>query len=115
MALADQIAVFLVGLVIGGIGIYIGARAVTGADGYRHAIVTALIGALVWAIFGIIPIIGPVLALLAWIAVINARYEGGWVDAVLIGLTAWLSTLVILYILTILDITAFQAVGIPEA
>ncbi|WP_339105634.1 hypothetical protein [Haloterrigena salinisoli] len=111
--------VFIVSLLIGALGIYIGARVIVGSDDYDHAIVTALIGAIVWGLVGFfvgwIPLLGPLLALLAYIAVINFQYPGDWTAAAMIGLVAWVTVLVVLYGLAALGITAFDAVGIPGA
>ncbi len=116
MVLASLV-VFVISLLIGALGIYIGARVVVNADDYTYAIVTALLGAIVWAIAGLfvgwIPLLGPLLVLIAYIAVINWRYPGGWIDAVAIALIAWLSILIVLYVLAILGITEFEAVGVP--
>lgn len=43
-----SVIVFIVSLLIGSIGIYAGARVVAGVDSYPYAIITALIGAIVW-------------------------------------------------------------------
>jgi hypothetical protein len=106
-------------LLIGALGIYVGARVVTDYDDYTYAIVTALIGAFVWVVvaffLGWIPLLGPLLALVAYIAVINFRYPGGWVDAILISLIAWIASFVVLYVLAFLRITGFDAVGVPGA
>jgi hypothetical protein len=59
--------------------------------------------------------IGPLLALVAWLAVIKGRYRCGWVNAALIGLASWIAVVIILYILAVLEITTFGAVGIPGA
>lgn len=108
---------FVVSLLIGAIGIYVGARITTGVEDYTYAIVTALIGAVVWVVisflFGWIPLLGPILALLAYIAVINWRYPGGWVDALTIAAIAWLSAFIVLYVLGMLEIASFEAMGIP--
>ncbi|SEW16877.1 hypothetical protein [Natrinema salifodinae] len=120
MAVASPIAsaiVFVVSLLIGALGIYIGARVIVGRADYDHAIVTALIGAIVWAIVGFvvgwIPLVGPLLALLAYIAVINFRYPGDWTAAAMIGLVAWVTVLIVLYAIAALGITSFGAVGVP--
>lgn len=117
MALIDSLIVFIVSLLIGALGIYIGARIVADVDDYTYAIVTALIGAIVWVVvaffFGWIPLLGPILALLAYIAVINTRYPGGWANAIVISLIAWVASLVVLYILGVMGITAFEAFGVP--
>lgn len=117
MALLDSIIVFVVSLLIGALGIYVGGQIVTDSRDYTYAIVTALIGAVIWAIAGFlvgwIPLLGPILVLLAYIAVINWRYPGGWLEAALIALIAWVATLVVLYMLALMNIGAFEAVGVP--
>lgn len=116
MVLASAI-VFVVSLLIGALGIYAGARVIVGAGDYDHAIVTALIGAIVWAVVGFfvgwIPLLGPLLALLAYIAVINVRYPGDWTAAAMIGILAWVTVLVVLYALAAIGLTGFEAVGVP--
>ncbi|WP_226010601.1 hypothetical protein [Halomicrobium salinisoli] len=119
MAVIDSLIVFVVSLLIGAVGIYLGARVITNSDDYTYAIVTALIGAIIWAVVsflvGWIPLLGPLLALAAYVAVINFRYPGGWGDAILIAVIAWVAVLVILYILSALGITGFEAAGVPGA
>ena len=120
MAIASPVAsiiVFLASLLIGALGIYAGARVIVGRTAYDHAIVTALIGSIVWAIVGFlvgwIPLVGPLLVLLAYVAVINWRYPGDWTAAAMIGLVAWVTVLIVLYVLAAVGITSFGAVGVP--
>ncbi|TMT87986.1 hypothetical protein E2L06_14805 [Haloterrigena sp. H1] len=120
MAIASPVAsiiVFLASLLIGALGIYAGARVIVGRTAYDHAIVTALIGSIVWAIVGFlvgwIPLVGPLLVLLAYVAVINWRYPGDWTAAAMIGLVAWVTVLIVLYVLAAIGITSFSAVGVP--
>lgn len=117
MALIDTVVVFVVSLLVGALGLYVGARLVTDTDDYRYAIVTALIGAVVWAVVaflvGWIPFLGPLLTLLSYLAVINWRYPGGWGSAIAIALIAWVSVLVVLYLLALLNLATFGAVGVP--
>ncbi|WP_135302253.1 hypothetical protein [Haloarcula amylovorans] len=119
MALIDSVVVFVVSLLVGALGIYVGARVVAGYDDYTYAIVTALLGAIIWGVvgflFGWIPLLGPLLVLIAYVAVINARYPGGWGNAILIALIAWIASLVVLYLLALVGIGAFEAVGVPGA
>jgi hypothetical protein len=115
MALIDSLIVFIVSLLIGALGIYIGARVITNYDDYTYAIVTALIGAIAWAIVGWIPLLGGILALILYLAVINWRYPGGWVDAALIALIAWVAVLVVVYVLNVLGLASFGALGVPGA
>jgi len=111
---------FVVSLLIGALGIYIGAKVITDYEDYTYAIVTALVGAIIWVIvaffFGWIPFLGPLLALLAYVAVINWRYPGGWGQAIAIALIAWIAAVVVLYVLAaLLGIGAFGAFGVPGA
>lgn len=119
MALIDTIIVFVVSLLIGALGIYFGARVITDYDDYTYAIITALLGAIIWAVvgflFGWIPFLGPLLVLIAYVAVINYRYPGGWVNAILISLIAWIASVVVLYVLALVGVGAFEAIGIPGA
>lgn len=116
MVVASAI-VFLVSLVLGALGIYVGARIIVGKRGFDHAIVTALLGAIVWtvvgAVVGWIPLLGPLLALIAYVAVINFRYSTEWTAAAMIGLVAWVTVLLVLYALAALGVTGFEAVGVP--
>lgn len=117
MALLESLVVFVVSLLIGALGIYVGARAVAGVDDYSYAVVTALVGAIVWVVasffLGWVPLLGPVLALLAYVAVINWRYPGSWLNAVAIALVAWVSAFAVLYVLSLLGLTTFEAMGVP--
>ena len=119
MALIDSIVVFIVSLLIGALGIYTGARVIADREDYSYALITALIGAIIWVVvsffFGWIPLLGPLLALVAYVAVINYRYPGGWGNAIGIALVAWIASLVVLYILALLGVTAFDAMGVPGA
>lgn len=117
MALVDSVIVFFVSLLIGALGIYIGARLIADYDDYTYAIVTALIGAVVWVVVaffvGWIPFLGPLLALLAYLTVVNLRYPGGYVDAIAISLVAWVATFAVLYALAVAGLSTFEAVGVP--
>lgn len=119
MALVDSLVVFVVSLLIGALGIYVGARVMADVDDYTYALVTALIATLVWTIvgffFGWIPFLGPLLALIAYVAVLNYRYPGGWGNAVGIALIAWVSSLIVLYALAVFGVTTFEAAGVAGA
>ncbi len=113
----ESLVVFIVSLLIGALGIYLGAKFIVDSEDYSYAVITALIGAVVWAVvgffFGWIPLLGPLLVFVAYLAVINARYPGGWVDAAAITIVAWISVLVVLYVLAVIGVTGFEAVGVP--
>ena len=113
----DNLVVFVVSLLIGAIGIYAGSKLIVDVENYTYAVVTALLGAVIWSLvgffFGWIPLLGPLLVFIAYLAVINARYPGGWVDAAAITIVAWLSVLIVLYVLALVGVTGFDAVGVP--
>ena len=113
MAIIESAIALVVGLLIGALGIYVGARVIVDYEDYTYAIVTALIATLVWILLGWIPLLGPILALIAYIAIINWRYPGGWLQAIGIALIAWIASFVVLYILALVGIGAFEAVGVP--
>lgn len=119
MALIESLLGFLVSLLIGALGIYVGARVITGVEDFTYAIVTALIASLVWFIaailFGWIPLLGPLLALVAYLWIINHRYPGGWLRAAGIALVAWLATFVVVYLLGVFGLASFGALGVPGA
>ena len=104
---------FVAALLVGGLAIYLSARVVTGVDDYSYAVITALIGAIAWAIGSLIPLIGSLVALVAWIWVINWRYPGGWKDAAIIGLIAWVAALLIILVLNSLLNLGITALGVP--
>ncbi|MFD1600815.1 hypothetical protein [Halobellus rarus] len=108
-----SLVAFIVALLIGGLAIYISARVIVGVDDYSHAVITALVGAIAWALTAWIPLIGPIIALIVWIAVINWRYPGDWIKAALIGLVAWVSALVILFVLNAVLGLGIGAFGVP--
>ena len=121
MALLDLLIGFVVSLLIGAFGIYVGARVIADRDDYEYAILTALVGAFVWwvvtGLFGLIPfvggLVGAVLGLFAWVYVINARYPGGWGKAIGIGVVAWLAVWVVLVVLESFELIEASALGIP--
>ena len=108
-----SLVAFLVALLVGGLAIYISASIVVDADDYSHAVITALLGAIGWALTAWIPLVGLIVALVVWIGVINWRYPGGWGNAALIGLVAWLAALVILYVLNVVLELGIAAFGVP--
>ncbi|ELZ19475.1 hypothetical protein [Natrinema limicola] len=111
--LIGPLVAFLVALLVGGLAIFISARVVVDVDNYSHALVTALLGAITWALTSWVPLLGPILALIAWIWVINWRYPGGWGTAAVIGLVAWLAALVILFVLNAVFRLGVGAFGVP--
>lgn len=126
MSVVDAAVVFLSSLLIGTIAIIAGARLIVDSDaGPGNAVLTALIGALVWAVsslalewlpsLGWLPILGVAAMLIAWIGVVNWRYPGGWPTAAAIGFTAWIVAVAIVYALAFVGVVAPDALGVPGA
>lgn len=110
-----SIVAFVVALLIGGLAIYISARLVVDVDDYSHAVITALLGAIGWALTSWIPLIGPIIALVVWVWIINWRYPGDWMEAAIIGVVAWIAATVILYVVNAIAGVGVGAFGIPGA
>lgn len=104
VAFENSLVLLIVTLLIGGLGIHVGASLLAGSRDYGHAVVTAVIGSLVWGItsffLGGVPVLGPVLVFLAYLAVIKWRYRAGWITAVGITLVAYVTVLVVLALLS---------------
>ncbi|MBZ6495023.1 MULTISPECIES: hypothetical protein [Natrinema] len=118
MAAADSVLIFVLSLLVGTIGILAGARLVLDRDAsVVNAAVTALIGAVAWAItsffVGWVPILGVLLMLIIWVGVINWRYPGGWGSAVAIGFIAWIVAVAIVYAFAVVGFVTPDALGIP--
>lgn len=72
MLLIGTLIMFVISLLVGATGIYIGARVIIGTKNFTYTIITALISSIVWAgvafLLGWIPFLGPLLALSRWVA-----------------------------------------------
>jgi len=102
-----SVVTFVISLLVGGLGIYVGARVMTGRSDFEQAVWTALFTAfgvaVVSLLVGWIPFLGGILAtilgFLVYLGIINWRYPGGWIDAVGIALIAWIAAVVVLTLL----------------
>lgn len=109
----DGTLVFIIGLLVGGLAIYAAGRVVTDVDDFGQALLTALVGSIVWLLFGWIPLLGSLLALLAWLTVIRAMYPGGWLRAGAVGAAAWAAAVVASAALGLVGIHVDGVVGVP--
>ena len=102
-----SVVTFVISLLVGGVGIYVGARVMTGRADFEQAVWTALFTALgvavVSLLVGWIPFLGGILATIlgfvVYLGIINWRYPGGWIDAAGIALIAWIAAVVVLTLL----------------
>lgn len=118
--LETSLLVFAVSLLIGGFAIHNGAKIAFASRDYAHAVVTALLGAVAWAIvdfvlsgLGVGGLLASVFGLVVWIWVVRLRYEVGWIRASVVGLGAWLSALIVLVILGLFGFGGLGALGVP--
>ncbi|GAA0275654.1 hypothetical protein [Halobacterium noricense] len=109
----DSVVVFAGSLLVGGVAIHVAASYVAGAGEYGDAVLTALLGAIVWALLDGVPLIGGLLALVAWVGVIKWRYPVGWTRAGIIGVAAWAVATVVLAALTLVGVGSLDALGVP--
>lgn len=117
-----SLLVFLVGLLVGGFAVHVGSMIALTSQDYGHALVTAVLGALAWAIVDIgLDELGAggwfasLAGLIVWVWVVRQRYEVGWTRAAIIGLGAWLAALVALAVLSLVGIDQLDAYGVPGA
>jgi len=114
----DQIIIFVGSLLIGAFGVYVGALVVTEEDRFSKALLTALIGAIVWAVASFfflgVPYLGPLLTLAAYLFVIYWQYEVSWPKAIGIALLAWIVGLGVLSVLSTIGFGSLEAMGIPR-
>lgn len=117
LGLEGRLVTFAASLLVGAAAIHVGATAVgvAGARGYGHAVLTALFGALVWGLLDGIPLLGGLLALVAWVGVVRWRYSGGWLRSAVVGVAAWIAAVVVLAALELFGIGAVSALGVPGA
>lgn len=117
MAPVDGLVVGIVSLLVGALAIHLAASVMLRTErSYLNAVVAAAVGSLVYSIFGFlggIPLLGPLLLLLLWVGVINWRYPGDWVKAAIIGIVAWASATVIIFILDEIFGLGVGAFGVP--
>ncbi|MFD1565118.1 hypothetical protein ACFR99_16390 [Haloarchaeobius amylolyticus] len=115
LGIEDRLLAFAVSLLVGGVALHVGTHVVADARDYAHAVLTALLGALVWAVLEQVPLLGGLLALLAWVAIVRWRYRLGWLRSAGVGVVAWTAAVVVLAALELVGIGSVSALGVPGA
>lgn len=115
---SDRVILFVGSLIIGAFGVHVGALVVTRTDDFGKALITALVGAVVWSLasyfFMGVPYLGPALTLAAYLLVVKWQYSTTWPKSGGIALLAWIVGLGVLSVLSILGLGSLDAVGIPR-
>lgn len=113
--LTETFATFVVSLLVGGLALAVGQRVVVGEADLYGATLTAAIGAVAWAIVDGVPLLGPLLALGIWLAVLHWRFDAGWAGTAAIGVVAWITAVVAVAIGAALGLPIQEAIGVPAA
>ncbi|MFC6974771.1 hypothetical protein ACFQL1_08895 [Halomicroarcula sp. GCM10025709] len=107
---------FVVGLLVGGLAIHVGASLIVGSSSYSKALITAAVAWFAWAVVslfvGWLPLLGPVVGLLVYVGVINVQYDAGWLKAGAVAFVAWVTSLLALALLRTLSL-GVEVVGVP--
>ena len=106
IGLEDRLLAFAVSLLVGGAALQAGTYVVAETRDYGHAVVTALLAALAWAVLESVPIV-------AWVAVVKWRYDLGWLRSAGVGVAAWAAAVVVLAALELVGIGSVSALGVP--
>lgn len=114
--------VFAISLLIGGFAIHTGAKLAFASKDFSHAVLTALLGAMAWAVVDFIlsgigagGLLASFVGLVVWIWVVRWQYGVGWIRASVVGFGAWLSALLVLAILAVFNVGNLGAFGVPGA
>lgn len=121
--LTGAVLVFVVSVLVGGVGNYVGIRLVSDQHpSFVHAVVSTVLSAAVWALVSyglqvsdasVAPFTSALVALLVWVLVLYVRYDGGIVTAVPAGVASWLVAVATLSLVAVFTTVPFEAVGIP--
>lgn len=114
-ATSERLLGFALGVLVGGFALFVSSRFLADVKGYDHAVLTAIIGALAWALLSPIPLLGPVIALVGWIAILKWRYPVGWLRAGAVGAAAWATAVVVVAALQLVGLDTVSAIGVPGA
>jgi hypothetical protein len=93
----------------------VSSRFLADVPGYDHAVLTAVIGAVAWALLSPIPLLGPVIALLGWSVILKWRYPVGWLRVPAVGGAAWVAAVVVVAALKLVGLHTVSAIGYPAS
>lgn len=120
VSVQTTLILFAVSLLIGGFAISVGAKFALKSENYSHAVLTAVLGAIAWAVVnavfeevGLEGVLSSLVGLVVWVWVVRQRYEVGWVRGSIIGLFAWLAALFVLALLALVGVSSLDAYGVP--
>jgi hypothetical protein len=124
MLLTESVLGLLLSFVVVTLATHVSSGLLTSGAGVGYSALTAGITSLVWfgityflsgvvEVSGVVVALGPAAAVLAYVVVIDALYEGTVVRAVAISLATWVVTFAVLYGAAAAGYGAFEALGVP--
>ena len=118
LAILVAIAVFLIQVLILSVVIYIaglmvvGGRKATFGDAFKISLLGTVLGGLIYAAISFfVPILGLIVYILIWLALIKQYFETGWLNALAIGILAvivWIALIIIMGLLLAIPLTLLE-------
>jgi len=103
------IAIFVIQVLILSVVIYIaglmvvGGRRATFGDAFKISLLGTVLGGLIYAAISFfVPLVGLIVYILVWLALIKQYFETGWLNALAIGILAIIVALVLLIIVALI-------------
>ena len=118
LAILVAIAVFLIQVLILSVVIYIaglmvvGGRKATFGDAFKISLLGTVLGGLIYAAISFfVPILGLIVYILIWLALIKQYFETGWLNALAIGILAvivWIALIIIVGLILAVPLTLLE-------
>ena len=118
LAILVAIAVFLIQVLILSVVIYlaglmvVGGRKATFGDAFKISLLGTVLGGLIYtAISFFVPLIGLIVYILIWLALIKQYFETGWLNALAIGILAvivWIALIIIVGLILAVPLTLLE-------
>ena len=118
LAILVAIAVFLIQVLILSVVIYlaglmvVGGRKATFGDAFKISLLGTVLGGLIYAAISFfVPILGLIVYILIWLALIKQYFETGWLNALAIGILAvivWIALIIIVGLLLAIPLTLLE-------
>lgn len=114
VALFDLALAFVVSALAGTFAIFVAAVVVVGDWDVFHALVSAVIGGILWTMAaGISHPVATGLVLVGWVIALDVIYLGDWRHAAVVGFFAWACAFLVLASLQAIFSVEFGIFGIP--
>jgi hypothetical protein len=98
----SALIVFLISLIVSAVVIFVATKMFGEQEGFGTAILTALIGAIIYACAHYFlggGIIASVIGGVAWLIALGSLYKIGWVKSLLVAIVIWVFAAVVSYVL----------------